>query len=179
MKCKLIQHYLVTAEARLTQTPSSDPRSSRYGKHYTSDEVAEMFAPSATTVDTVLSWLADAGIHESRISQSANRAWLQFDASVEEMEQLLQTKYHFYEHVDGGRKHIGCEDYKIPASVSQHVDYVTPGVKLLATRGMGEIKKRSLSTSAPSRQPIRKPMPADVLAKLKQNPGKSLKSHMI
>lgn len=149
----------------------SDPRSPRYGKHYTSEEVAELFAPTTSTIEAVLSWLSDSGIHESRVSQSTNKAWLQFDASVEEMEQLLQTKYHFYEHIDGGRKHIGCEEYKIPADVSQHIDYVTPGVKLLATRGMGDIKKRSLSAASSSRQPIRKPMPADVLAQIKKNPG--------
>ena len=92
---------------------------------------------------------------------------------MDELEQLLQTKYHFYEHINGGRKHIGCEDYRIPASVSDHIDFVTPGVKFLATSGMGDIQKRSLSAS-PNRKPIEKPMPADVLAKLKQNPGKSL-----
>lgn len=117
----------------------------------------------------VKSWLVDSGIREERISQSANKAWLQFDATIEDMEQLLQTKYHFYEHVNGGRKHIGCEEYKIPAAVSDHIDYVTPGVKLLATRAMGDIKKRDLATA--SRLPVKKPMPADVLAKIKQNPG--------
>lgn len=115
-------------------------------------------------------WLVGSGIRNERVSQSANKAWLQFDASIEEMEQLLQTKYHFYEHVNGGRKHIGCEDYKIPAAVSDHIDYVTPGVKLLATRAMGDIKKRGLAS--PNRLPIRKPMPADVLARIKQNPGR-------
>jgi tripeptidyl-peptidase-1 len=118
----------------------------------------------------VLSWLSASGIHKDRVSQSTNKAWLQFDASVEEMEQLLKTKYHFYEHVDGGRKHIGCEDYKIPAAVSQHIDYVTPGVKLLATRAMGDIKRKRGSAS-PNPHPLRKAMPADVLARIQANPG--------
>lgn len=131
-----------------------------------------MFAPSSTTADAVISWLVESGIRGDRISQSANKAWLQFDASVEEMEQLLQTKYHFYEHVNGGRKHIGCEDYKIPAAVADHIDFVIPGVKLLATRGMGDIMKKRSLTASPSRKPISKPMPADVFAKIEQNPGK-------
>jgi len=156
----------------------SDPRSPKYGKHYTADEVIELFAPASSSIDLVLAWLIEYGIQETRISQSANKAWLQFDASVEEMEQLLQTKYHFYEHINGGRKHIGCEDYKIPASVADHIDFVTPGVKLLATSGIGEIRKRFLSAS-PNSKPIQKPMPADVLAKIKQNPGMSLKSAVI
>jgi tripeptidyl-peptidase-1 len=118
----------------------------------------------------VLAWLIESGIQEERISHSVNRAWLQFDASVNEMERLLQTKYHFYEHIDGGRKYIGCEDYSIPGSVAGHIDFVTPGVKLLATTGMGDIKKRSFSSS-PNRKPIQNSMPAGVLAKIKHDPG--------
>jgi tripeptidyl-peptidase-1 len=117
----------------------------------------------------VKSWVVDSGIREERISQSSNKAWLQFDASIEEMEQLLQTKYHYYEHVNGGRKDIGCEDYLVPAALSDHIDYVTPGVKPLATRSMGDIKKKDLSSR--SQRPIRKIIPADVLAKIQQNPG--------
>lgn len=148
---------------------SSDPRSPRYGKHYTFDEVTDLFAPSALSVNAVKAWLVESGIREERISQSTNKAWLQFDASTAEMEQLLQTTYHYYKHVNGGRKHIGCEDYKIPAAITDHIDYVTPGVKLLATRGMGDIKKRDLAS--PARRPMRKQFPADVLAEIKKNPG--------
>jgi tripeptidyl-peptidase-1 len=86
------------------------------------------------------------------------------------MEQLLKTKYYFYEHANGGRKHISCEDYKIPAAVSQHIDYVTPGVKLLATRALGDMKIKRSSASLNS-HPLRKEMPADVLARIKANPG--------
>jgi len=118
--------------------------SSRYGKHYTAEEVIDLFAPSEDSVEVVKSWLIDSGIRAERISHSANKAWLQFDASLAEMESLLQTKYYHYEPVSGGRKHIGCEDYKLPAAVSDHVDYVLPGVKLLPTRAMGDIKKRGL-----------------------------------
>jgi len=97
---------------------------------------------------------------------------LQFDATIEEMEQLLQTKYQYYEHVNGGRKHIGCDDYKIPAVLSEHIDYVTPGVKFVATRAMGdtEMKKRGLASSR-SRAIQGEPIPADVLAKIKRSPG--------
>jgi tripeptidyl-peptidase-1 len=95
---------------------------------------------------------------------------LQFDASIEEMEQLLQTKYYHYEHFNGGRKHIGCEDYKIPAALSDHIDYVTPGVKFLPTTAMGDIKKRNLSSRS-SQLPERQSISADVLAKIKRNPG--------
>lgn len=148
---------------------SSDPKSSRYGNHYTLDEVTNLFAPSAATVEVVKSWIVDSGIREERISQSSNKAWLQFDASIEEMEQLLQTKYYYYEHISGGPKHIGCENYKIPAALSDHIDYVTPGVKPVSTRTMGDIMKRNLASL--SREQARKPIPPKVLAKIKENTG--------
>jgi tripeptidyl-peptidase-1 len=160
----LVEH-LTNAEVH-----SSDPRSSKYGNHYTSEEVTNLFAPSSATVDVVKSWLVDSGIREERISQSSNKAWLQFDASVDEMEQLLQAKYYYYEHVNGGRKHIGCEDYKIPAALSDHIDYVTPGVKFVPTTAMGDIKKRDLASRS-SQLSKRQSMSADVLRKIKRNPG--------
>ena len=40
----------------------SHPGSPSYGKHYTVQEVTELFAPAQDTVDTVRSWLESAGI---------------------------------------------------------------------------------------------------------------------
>jgi tripeptidyl-peptidase-1 len=124
------------------------------------------------TVDVVKSWLVDSGIPEERISQSSNKAWLQFDASIGEMEELLQTKYHYYEPVNGGRKHVGCEEYKIPAALSEHIDYVTPGVKLVSTRITGDIsmKKRSLDSS-PRRAISRESISAGIHSENEQIPG--------
>jgi tripeptidyl-peptidase-1 len=147
---------------------SSDPKSSRYGNHYTLNEVTDLFAPSTTTVEVVKSWIVDSGIREERISQSSNKAWLQFDASIEEMEQLLQTKYYYYEHVSGGPKHIGCEHYKVPAALSDHIDYVTPGAKPVATRAVGDITQRDLA-SLRSRGQVGKPIPPNVLARVKED----------
>ena len=88
------------------------------------------------------------------------------------MEQLLQSEYYSYEHINGGRKHIGCEDYKIPAALSEHIDYVTPGVKLVSTRAMGDIamKKRYLASS-PKRALLREPNSGNILAKTERNLG--------
>lgn len=81
---------------------SSDPDLSRYGNHYTAEQVINLFAPEEATVEIVRSWIIESGIQKDRISQSTNKAWLQFDATTEEMERLLQTKYQYYEYVSGG-----------------------------------------------------------------------------
>lgn len=52
--------------------------------------------------------------------------WLSFDATVEEAENLLNTKYHYYEHEETGQPHVACEEYSIPAALREKVDFVTP-----------------------------------------------------
>lgn len=42
----------------------SHPKSEKYGKHWTSEEVIEAFKPSDTTVESVKQWLNDSGIAE-------------------------------------------------------------------------------------------------------------------
>ncbi|PMD36236.1 subtilisin-like protein [Hyaloscypha variabilis F] len=108
--------------------------SPRYGQHYTAEEVAEIFAPSKDAVDSILEWLLSAGIPAEKISQSVNKQWMQFDASTLELESLLKTEYHAYEHVETGKTSIACEKYHVPAHVQEHVDYITPGIKLFTTK---------------------------------------------
>lgn len=119
----------------------SHPESSKYGQHYTADEVIDIFAPAQEAVDTVKQWLTDAGVATHRVSQSANKQWIQFDANVAEVERLFKTKYHQYSHADNGKVSIGCDEYHLPDHVTKHVDYVTPGLKLLGTN-LGETKRK-------------------------------------
>ncbi|CAK4031335.1 alkaline serine protease [Lecanosticta acicola] len=125
----------------------SDPASKNYGKHWSMEEIHDMFAPSKDSVDAVRSWLEKAGVEAHRISQSANKQWMQMDLSTAEAEALLQTKYHFFEHAPSGKATIGCDEYHVHEDVKDHVDYITPGIKLYATRTTRpppmEIEKRT------------------------------------
>ncbi|OTA67118.1 hypothetical protein K449DRAFT_455218 [Hypoxylon sp. EC38] len=109
----------------------SHPDSPNYGKYYTPDDVNEIFAPSHKTVEIVHEWLVASGIPRERVSQSANKAWLQFDADAEEAEELFKTKYYIYQHKDSGTKKVACDEYHLPSHVREHVDYITPGIRLL------------------------------------------------
>jgi hypothetical protein len=51
----------------------SDPESPGFSKHWTSDEVIEMFAPAEETVGAVRKWLVDHGIPNDRITHSDNQ----------------------------------------------------------------------------------------------------------
>ncbi|CAK7264281.1 hypothetical protein SEPCBS119000_000908 [Sporothrix epigloea] len=108
----------------------SDPKSPDYGKHMSAKEVIDFFAPHRNTVEVVVDWLTSAGIHIDRITQSANKQWIQFDATVSEAEELLMTEYHIYEHTVSGDNDLAAEDYHVPHQVREHIDYVTPGIRL-------------------------------------------------
>ena len=69
----------------------------------------DIFAPSKATVETVRGWLESAGIEANRISQSVNKQWLQFDANVDEVEDLLHAEYHQYEHQGTGKINVACD----------------------------------------------------------------------
>ncbi|KAG4436952.1 hypothetical protein IFR05_007565 [Cadophora sp. M221] len=118
------------------------PDSPNYGKHWTAEEVIRKFAPEQKTVDAVTEWLAGFGIDPKRITRSDNRGWLAFDAATEEAEGLLHTKYHLYEHESEGHMTTACESYHLPQNIQQHIDYITPGIKLFAPQ------KRSRSLSS-------------------------------
>ncbi|KAH6604060.1 protease s8 tripeptidyl peptidase [Trichoderma cornu-damae] len=104
----------------------SHPESSMYGKHWSSDEVVEAFKPLDEAIDTVAAWLIKSGISKERISLSDNKAWFAFDATTGEVESLLHTEY-FHDGQD--RALVAAHEYHLPAHVSEHVDYITPGVK--------------------------------------------------
>jgi len=88
----------------------SHPQSSKYGKHYTVEEVTEIFAPSKDAVESVRSWLETAGIEAGRISQSVNKQWMQFDAKASEVEELLKAQYHFYGNEAYEKTSIACDE---------------------------------------------------------------------
>ncbi|POS70995.1 Pro-kumamolisin [Diaporthe helianthi] len=105
----------------------SHPKSERYGQHWSAKEVAEAFAPSDETVNSVRSWLISAGVAADRIRHSQSLAWLEFNASADEAERLLNTKYYIYEH-QSGQEHVACTEYSIPSSLKEHIDMVYPTV---------------------------------------------------
>ncbi|KAK3689148.1 Pro-kumamolisin, activation domain-containing protein [Podospora appendiculata] len=110
----------------------SDPTSPNFGKHLTSSEVVNLFAPAVKSVGAVRGWLMASGIDEQRLSQSFNKQWIQFDAAVEDAEKLLFTTYYVFEHLESGVKNIACSEYHLPDEVAPHVDYITPGIKLMS-----------------------------------------------
>ena len=73
------------------------------------EEIHDLFAPSSGSVTAVRQWLEDMGIHGDRISQTANKQWIQADLQAGEANDLLRTQYHIYEHEISGSSYVGCD----------------------------------------------------------------------
>ncbi|KAM3484104.1 hypothetical protein MY8738_002543 [Beauveria namnaoensis] len=117
----------------------SDPNSPDYGKHYTEDQVVSTFAPEAGTVDAVKSWLVANGISADSIKHSQNQGWLTFETTTGKLETLLDAKYNQYSHPTRKGTYIGTDEYKLPSTVADHVDFVQPAVALAAA---GKIERK-------------------------------------
>lgn len=104
------------------------PTSERYGQHLSKDEVHDIFAPAEETLNVVKDWLLSSGLNADDILHYENRGWLAIDMPARHAESLLSTKY--YEYEVSGRSRIGCDAYSLPAQVSEHVDFIKPGIKM-------------------------------------------------
>ncbi|KAL8714417.1 MAG: hypothetical protein Q9220_001750 [cf. Caloplaca sp. 1 TL-2023] len=155
MKIALTQSNLDKAEEFLLDV--SHPDSPNFGKHWTHEDIANKFAPSAETVDTVKSWLTSSGIAPERISRSQSLGWLKFDATVAEAESLLKTEYHLFKHTTG-KPHVSCSDYHIPEHVAPHIDFITPTVHFdtkIPQAVAKDVEKRAPTTTAAAGHPVK------------------------
>ncbi|KAJ1335029.1 tripeptidyl-peptidase I [Microdochium nivale] len=126
----------------------SDKTSEHYGKHMSPEEVIDFFAPTKSLVDAVTDWISSAGISKERIGHSANKQWLQFDATAAEVEELLFAEFHVWQHKDGSHD-VSTEAYHVPAEIREHIDYITPGTRLRAIKGRAE---QAPATPAPVKE---------------------------
>ena len=132
MRIGLTQRNLHSLEESLYDI--SDPSSPNYAKHYTPHEIIDMFKPHEDTVNAVKNWIASAGIPKESIRLTKDKGWLSFRPTASQAEDLFQTEYHRYEHGPTGATATACEEYRLPKHIQEHVDYISPGVKLLAPR---------------------------------------------
>ena len=106
MKFGLTQTNLHRLEELLMEV--SHPKSPSFGKHWSPEQVIDMFAPSEETIGAVMGWLADAGIAPERMKLSPSKGWIEFEATVEEAEGLIDAEYYEFHHEETGLKQISA-----------------------------------------------------------------------
>lgn len=155
---------------------SSDPRSAKYGQHYTQEQIAELFAPDESSITAVKEWLVKSGIPAGSISSPKSKGWLDFETTVGQLQSVLQTQYHHYDHAVKQGDHIGTDEYTLPEEISQHVDFVHPAVVFAKTSTKGSKThdgSKPVETKAPGPRKIQ-PIPAQIVNQIK---GQSCKSN--
>jgi tripeptidyl-peptidase-1 len=125
----------------------SDPTSETYGQHWSAERLAEYFAPSQESVDAVKGWLVSSGIADGRISRSFSQGWIELDASILEIESLLQAAMYMYRH-ESGHIHVACKEYSVPEGLQEHIDFITPTVHFDVKPSKRREKRESSSTVA-------------------------------
>ncbi|EUC42563.1 hypothetical protein COCMIDRAFT_103191 [Bipolaris oryzae ATCC 44560] len=136
----------------------SDPDSPRYGQHWTKEQVHSFFSPSEEAVTTVQQWLEEflpVADLTKPITQSKNKAWIEFSATVQQLEDLLGTEFHHYHHTDSGRTVAATEAYYVPVSVVEHVDFIWPGIILsheMESDSNASLRKRGVPDVRPVTQ---------------------------
>jgi tripeptidyl-peptidase I len=68
--------------------------------------------------------------------------WIQFDADAGEVKSLLYSEFYVWEHSDGSED-ISTEEYHIPATIREHIDYVTPGTRLRSRGTVGPKEEKA------------------------------------
>lgn len=70
------------------------------------------------------------------MTHSDNKGWIAFNAPTSVVEKLLHAEYYEHHDLEGGGITPACDQYHVPKVVQEHIDYVTPGVKLLGRAGV-------------------------------------------
>lgn len=126
----------------------SDPTSEKYGQHMSAKEVGDLFRPSTESIESVRDWLHSSGIETDRHQVSPGRGWLKFDATIEELESLLSTEYHVYQHAETKEEHIGCDDYHVPHAVHPHIDFISPTVSTIKIESRANRREKRATTKS-------------------------------
>ena len=112
----------------------SNPSHARYGQHLTIDEVNRLVQPADDTLDLVLDWLHEKNIPSDLLEYSPAQDWIKVSLPVEEVEQLLDTKYSVYRHEDGDHL-VRAPVWSLPAHLHNHVDTIQPTNSFFRPRG--------------------------------------------
>ncbi|KAI0459075.1 tripeptidyl-peptidase 1 precursor [Xylaria acuta] len=110
----------------------SDPAHPKYGHHLSADEVEELVKPTKETSDLVHEWLGDNGIVPS--SYSAAKDWITVALPIGDIERLLDTEYHIFEHKDGA-KVARAPSWSLPNHLHNHIDTIQPTNSFFRARG--------------------------------------------
>jgi len=125
----------------------SDPKSERYGRHLSLQEVADLVSPAEETIQTVKDFLASYGIVNT--DTVITKDFLYATIPIRIIKEMFQVEFHLFEHTTGQRFYGTLGPYSLPEHVAKCVDIVTYVV------GLPEITTTRTSASDKDRKATR------------------------
>lgn len=102
----------------------SSPDNVLYGQHMSRDEVESMLKVSEESRAAVWSWLIEARIPSSNITDKGD--WLQVTTLVQTAESLLNNTFFWYREVSSGQRRIRTLQYSVPEDLAAHINVIQP-----------------------------------------------------
>lgn len=109
----------------------SSTKSKHYGQLLTLKEVQELTDPRPIHTDAVMAFLASHGIDRSDTESSSG--FIRTTVTFEQAERILSTKYYTYRHTFTGRFVQRCEQYELPDTIADILDFVSPTIDFPAS----------------------------------------------
>lgn len=131
-------------ELRIRLDDISNPSHEDYGAHISRSSIRRYGAASEAAVDAVVNWLGENGITD--ILVPTQRAWIHFNASVSQVDALLDCSISKLEGVQGVV--YRSQEYSLPEDLLQFVDYVFPVTQFMAETGSKTMAKHNTRRSS-------------------------------
>jgi tripeptidyl-peptidase-1 len=130
----------------------SDPSHHRYGKHLSAEDVNELIKPKNEAIEAVHKWLEDAGVRLEGLEYSPAKDWIKLTLPTEEVERLLNTEYHYYEHEDGMGL-VRAETWSLPTHLHEHIATVQPTNSFSRMRPVAKRHAKAINMQEPPPPP--------------------------
>jgi tripeptidyl-peptidase-1 len=116
----------------------STPGHVSYGQFLSPGELQDLIAPDPTGSNAVTSWLTEQTLSSNAIQNNGN--WLAFQLSVEQAENLLQTKFYDYKSTTTGEVRTLTLQYSVPKSLTGFIETIQPTTDFSEVRGSPQIQ---------------------------------------
>lgn len=135
-------------EAHLDQLVNdvSDPQSPKYTNYITFQQMIDLYAPSQRSVNAVLLWLEQNGVHRNLVAITPTRDFLTFVVPFQTAEALFGVRYAYYSHPKMGSLLRSQEKPSVPRHLSNVIAIVS-GVDNFPSGAL--IKSTSVPTASP------------------------------
>ena len=115
----------------------SDPTHARYGKHLSIEEVNELIQPKDDALQAVREWLEDAGVKSEELEYSPAKDWIKLTLPMKDVEQLLNTEYHYFVH-DDGTELVRAQSWSLPMHLHEHIATIQPTNSFFRMKGVAK-----------------------------------------